>query len=122
VNVDQIELRDEPRSTIHGPLEEQSDFGTMGLAILDAGPDVLTAASLAEGDLPQGLFADDGGLNASDVAEKPFGQPLIGALGKRGAARPRPKGDGYVPGGMGTFPTGPSGATSTPRGMTAPPA
>jgi non-lysosomal glucosylceramidase len=34
VNVDQIELRDAPRSARSGPLDKQNDFGTMGLALL----------------------------------------------------------------------------------------
>jgi len=83
VNVDQVELRDVPRSPRSGPLEQQSDFGTMGLALLGAGEDVLGAASVPEGPLPEKLFAPDGGLAVSDKVEKPFGRPLCGALGRR---------------------------------------
>ncbi len=34
INVDQIELSDQPRRGDAGPLETQTDFGTMGLAVL----------------------------------------------------------------------------------------
>ena len=83
VNIDRIELRDTARSTRSGPLETQPDFGTMGLALLDSGEGVLTAASLADGAMPQDLFAPDGGLASSEVAEKSFGESLVGGVGKR---------------------------------------
>jgi uncharacterized protein (DUF608 family) len=86
VNVDQIELADQPKVAFAGKLEEQPDFGTMGLAIL--GGDLLSAA-LPEGSPPEILFdanvlsaeAVDGGFPESK--QRPFGETLTGALGRR---------------------------------------
>jgi non-lysosomal glucosylceramidase len=83
INVDQIELRDKPRSSRSGPLEKQPDFGTMGLALLESGEAALVAASLPDGPLPEKLFAPGGGLASVDEVEKPFGRSLRGAVGKR---------------------------------------
>ncbi|MBI5395587.1 MAG: hypothetical protein HZA91_09860 [Verrucomicrobia bacterium] len=72
IGVDQIVFTDD--STLAGPLEKRSDFGTMALACLgDA------AAVVA---LPAGNLADEIFPSATDATEatKPFGQKLVGAL------------------------------------------
>jgi len=78
INVDQIELSDVPTSASLGPLEAQPDFGTMGLALLDAGPGVEVWPAVPEA-LPDALFAEK---PAAAEAAKPFAQPLAGALAK----------------------------------------
>ena len=82
INIDQIEMADKIRSGLGGKLEEQPDFGTMGLAVLDAGADVAAAASLSGGVPAEVLFAD---IDSNDQGEKerPFGDELCGGLGKR---------------------------------------
>ncbi len=81
INIDQIELSDTPRRPVEGPLEEQHDFGTMGLVLLEgdasafslaAMPTDSLSALLERSDLPQ----------ASDEAREPFGRPLCGAVGR----------------------------------------
>ncbi len=87
VNIDQIELRDTPRSPRSGPLRSQPDFGTMGLALLGALGRVVSSRSLPEGPLPDVLFSDDG-LAGTDGHEKPFGRALCGALGDKRTVQP----------------------------------
>jgi len=82
INIDQIELRDNPKVAIHGPLESQSDFGTMGLALLDNDGDVLASASLPDG-APSEVLFDGDDMAASPGSEKQFGELLVGAVGKR---------------------------------------
>ncbi len=79
VNVDQIELSDTPKATFSGKLEEQPDFGTMGLAILDGGDGVTATAALPEGDPAEAVFDADG----TEQGERPFGDRLCGALAKK---------------------------------------
>ena len=81
INIDQIELCDRPRSGGTGPLEEQPDFGTMGLALLADENRALASASLPDGPLPEGLFDGDG-LATAGEGRKPFGQALRGAVGQ----------------------------------------
>ncbi|MFZ5831079.1 MAG: GH116 family glycosyl hydrolase [Planctomycetota bacterium] len=86
INVDQIELGDSPRAALAGPLEKQTDFGTMGLALLDAGKGVEAIASLADGPLLESLFGNLGASNAGGRLrreERPFEEPIQGAVGKR---------------------------------------
>jgi len=87
VNIDQIELRDTPRSPRSGPLEAQADFGTMGLALLGTTDGTLSSRCLPDGPLPDALFSDQG-LAATDNYEKPFGQTLCGAVGDRRTVAP----------------------------------
>ncbi len=79
INIDQIELSDTPKMALHGTLEEQPDFGTMGLALLGGGG--LSCVALPDGPLPDALFSD-AGLAAAGATEKPFAQILCGAVGK----------------------------------------
>ena len=87
VNIDQIELRDTPRSPRSGPLDSQPDFGTMGLAVPDTGGPTLSSRSLPEGPLPEVLFAGDG-LAESEEIEKPLDKTLCGALGRTRTLQP----------------------------------
>lgn len=85
INVDQIEQRDKPRSSIEGPPESQPDFGSMGLAVLGEGDDVLASLSLPEPDkagIAATLFSDSG-LASAGEGRKPLDQSLCGALGKK---------------------------------------
>jgi uncharacterized protein (DUF608 family) len=81
INIDQIELTDRPQTSTSGPLEDQPDFGTMGLAVLTGEDLALASASLPEGALPQALFDGDG-LADSGAVQVPFGKPLRGAVGQ----------------------------------------
>ena len=76
INVDQIELRDTPRSARSGPLEQQNDFGTLGLALLGNG----RAQACVAGDQLLESLVTDAGPAPSPEAGKPFGEKLIGAL------------------------------------------
>ena len=89
INVDQIELRDTPASGIRGPLENQADFGTMGLALLGPG-EALTSTSLPNGHTPADLFAGEG-LAHDSQEEKPLDTTLCGGLGKRMRLEPGQK-------------------------------
>jgi uncharacterized protein (DUF608 family) len=100
INIDQIELRDRPRNTRTGPLEDQEDFGTMGLAVLGEADRVVASLSLADEQLaadklPDALFAGEASENgaAAKSAEKPFDQRLIGAAGKTLELQPGQEGE-----------------------------
>lgn len=80
INIDQIELRDRPRSALAGPLEKMPVYGTLGLAILAPEGKVLSSKSLPEGEVPEGLFDGEGPAEAGN-SEAPFGSVLRGAIG-----------------------------------------
>ena len=90
INIDQIELRDTPRSPRSGPLDSQLDFGTMCLGLIQPEGEAQKSLSLPEGPLPDVLFDGDG-LPTDAAAEKPFGRKLIGALGKKVTLKPGEK-------------------------------
>jgi uncharacterized protein (DUF608 family) len=78
--VDQIEFRDTARTP--GVLEEQGDFGTLALAVLDGKENDRAVAALPEGDVPLGVFAE--GTEDADVeAKKSLGDRFRGALSRR---------------------------------------
>lgn len=83
INIDQIELRDQPVPAVQGELEDQPDFGSMALAVLDSGPGVLVCPSLPEGAPGEVLFAGDVLAASETPKERPFGQMLCGAVGKQ---------------------------------------
>ena len=56
IDVDQIEFRDVPRSAA-ASLAEEGDWGTMGLALLDAGPADTALAAIATERITEGVFA-----------------------------------------------------------------
>jgi len=82
INVDQIELRDQPMPAIQGELEEQPDFGSMALALLDDSRDLRLVAALPDGSPAEVIFDADWS-SEPEQAERPFGKPLIGAAAKR---------------------------------------
>ena len=79
INIDQIEQADRIRSGSGGPLAEQADFGTMALAVLDDGGEAFMAASLGEGDAADAALA---ALQQGSLAEQPFDNKLVGAVGR----------------------------------------
>ena len=81
INIDQIELRDRPHSTLTGPLGQMPDFGTLGLALLVPTNKALTSVSLPDGEMPADLF-DGNGLADTGTSESPFGTVLRGAIGE----------------------------------------
>ncbi|MHB8898222.1 MAG: GH116 family glycosyl hydrolase [Thermoguttaceae bacterium] len=87
INIDQVELRDRPRSELSGPLEKMPDYGTLGLSLLAPKGEILTSASLPAGAMPDGLFDGDR-LAESGAAEAPFGSLLRGAVGESFTLQP----------------------------------
>lgn len=81
VNVDQIELCDSPRPTPKGTLEQQPDFGTMGLAILGDG-EPFFGGPTAEAEMPGWLFRKTSGFQSGSYEEKAFEDALPGGLVK----------------------------------------
>ena len=88
INVDQIEFADEPHPLRTGALEEQEDWGTMGLALLGKGRGFLSSAALPDGNAPDVLFTDDGALRQWEgpmedgASRREFGECHRGALGR----------------------------------------
>ena len=81
VGVDDIVFSDKPRVAA-GPLQDEADFGTMGLALLAPEPGDVATTSLADAQLPQGIFTrSPAGSDAPAV--KPFGQKLAGSLTRK---------------------------------------
>lgn len=70
INIDQIEQADKPRQGPSGPVEEMADFGTMALALAEAG-------ASAEKLIP---LLDVPGLHAEADASYPAGQRRCAAL------------------------------------------
>jgi len=84
INIDQIELSDATRHGFGGPLEKQPDFGTMSLAIFDAGPQVSHTSNLGGLRLDEWMGGTASiGTTTQDLARDSSGKPLIGALSKR---------------------------------------
>ncbi|GAB6164251.1 hypothetical protein JCM19992_02510 [Thermostilla marina] len=77
INIDQIELRDVPRSAPAGPLEAQADFGTMALAVLES-DDSAFATAVVSGELDAMFASLD---EPAAHAEASFGNALVGAAG-----------------------------------------
>ena len=77
INIDHIEMSDRPRPVPRGALEEQPDYGTMALVLLDPTPEAAHTAWLVEGPPAEKIFAPGAG---PDEAELVFGEPLVGAL------------------------------------------
>ncbi len=92
IGLDYIVFSDRPDAP-PGPLAEQADFGTMGLALLSPGPKrVAGKAALATDSLPAGAFSgapDEQPL----LATKPFGEDLVGALSRKLTLKPGQTGE-----------------------------
>jgi non-lysosomal glucosylceramidase len=74
VNIDQIEFRDSPLVVDPGALHLWPDYGSLCLAVAGEG---FCRPSLADGPLPETIFAESAG-----ESEKPVGQTLRGAVGR----------------------------------------
>ena len=85
IGVDDIVFSDEPRGE-HWEFAEQPDAGTMGLALLEAGPADSFCVNLLNAPVPAGLFPSARSL--APEAVKPFGQKLSGSLGRALALEP----------------------------------
>lgn len=86
IGIDDIVLSDERRGPAPA-LAERTDFGTMGLAILDAADGGQGASSIPDGPRPECVFAD-AGLASGPDADRPFGRKLTGAVGRRFTLEP----------------------------------
>jgi non-lysosomal glucosylceramidase len=83
--VDNIVFSDQPAKPL-GPLEQEGDFGTLGLALLDAHKhDYATAELPSDHNLADSVF---NGSQPASSARKPFGEKLVGALGRKLSLRP----------------------------------
>ena len=92
IGLDYIVFSDQPDAP-PGPLAEQPDFGTMGLALLgENGTSASGQAALPGGSLPAAAFSGptNGGAN---LATKPFGEDLLGALSRRLSLKPGQSGE-----------------------------
>ena len=78
---DHILFTDQPRHE-PGPLAEESDFGTMTLALWNASPEDLAAVDLPDPSVPAGIFSQDP-ADRSATATRSFGQKLLGALARK---------------------------------------
>ena len=87
VNIDQIEMRDTPMSGRDGSLDGQPDFGTMALAVLEGPGETFVSALCPENPMPD-VFPADPRPQANAMAEKPFGERLCGALGRKLSLEP----------------------------------
>ena len=84
IGVDDIVFSDHP-SVPPGPLEEEEDFGTMGLALLDAQPDDLANASVVTEGVPPGSTPSA----VTETAAKNFGEKLVGLLARKFKLAPK---------------------------------
>ena len=79
IGVDDIVFSDRPREPV-GPLGEEEDFGTMGLALLNPVPEDLPKTSVPPENIPAGLFSNSG--VGGEPKKKPFGEKLIGSIAR----------------------------------------
>ncbi len=80
INVDQIVLTDEPPSS-RVPLESRDDYGSMALAVLGPKEGVRAVAQL-QVDPAEAVFAASGQAETPE-AVRPFGERLLGAVGRK---------------------------------------
>jgi len=64
-----------------GPLTDEADFGTLGLALLGAQPDDTANTSLPTDGVPAGIFSTP--TPSAEPAQKRFGQKLVGSLARK---------------------------------------
>ncbi len=81
IGVDDIVFSDRPHPP-PGPLAEEADFGTLGLALLETGAGDFGAAEVPLAGRPA-LPEAEAQSAAPASATKPFGQPLAGSLTRR---------------------------------------
>ena len=80
IGVDDIIFSDRPRVP-RGPLAEEADFGTMGLALLAPQTGDSGATAILAGGVPGAIFDPNGA--ASEPATRPLGEKLIGSLTRK---------------------------------------
>ena len=85
IGVDDIVFSDNPREPV-GPLSQQADFGTMGLALLDPEPDDYGYTALPANATPPGVFSAAGA--SAGPAKKGFNEKLIGSLSRKLKLKP----------------------------------
>jgi non-lysosomal glucosylceramidase len=86
IDIDQIEFGDRPRRAVTA-MQDQADFGSMALALLDGKDDDLVTPMLPDVPLPGGLFSE-GGLPAGADGTRPFPAKAVGALGRNLSLEP----------------------------------
>ena len=86
LGIDDIVFSDTPR-TPSVALEQEEDFGSLGLALLGPERSTITAPSVATPATPEGVFAALA-AKSEPVATKPFGQTLVGAVGRKWRVKP----------------------------------
>jgi len=80
ISVDDIVFSDRPQHA-EGPLTDEADFGTLGLALLGAQPDDTANTSLPTDGVPAGIFSTP--TPSAEPAQKRFGQKLVGSLARK---------------------------------------
>ena len=80
IDIDQIEFDDQPKRA-RASAAEEPDWGTMGLALLDAQPTDRGVSALPSGNIPAGLFATSAA--GEEPQTRPAGRRLRGALSRR---------------------------------------
>ena len=85
IGVDDILFSDKPRLPV-GPLREQADFGTMGLALLDPQRADRGCTALPADAASAGVFKAAGA--STGPAKKAFGEKLVGSLARKFKLKP----------------------------------
>ena len=82
IGVDYIVFSDRP-GVPTGPLDQEPDFGTMGIALLKAqtGEGDFALSALPPGTLSEAVFGTSGGSDGP--VTRPVSEPLVGGLGRR---------------------------------------
>lgn len=88
IDIDQIEFRDRARAPAK-KFEEQSDYGTMNLVLLEKKEGDRAVAGFPEGPLPQAVFAPSAA--PSEKAQAALRGKLLGTLGRKLALAPGEK-------------------------------
>lgn len=86
IGVDHILFTDQP-SAASIPLEQETDYGTLGLALLEHTRKDRGVAGLPNDRVPSGLFEEDEDSEDGPVS-RPFGQKLMGSLSRRLTLKP----------------------------------
>jgi len=87
ISIDYILFTDQPRGPL-GPLAEETDYGTMGLALLKAESGRQNAendrgnAGLPDAKVPAGMFST-GSTAGNEMATRSFSQKLLGSLTRK---------------------------------------
>ncbi len=84
IGVDEIVFTDRPHVQPVA-MEQEPDFGTLSIALLDDSDQGFVRTTIADGRLPAVAFAETA---AAERTERPFGQRLVGAVGGRATLKP----------------------------------